>query len=123
MTREQKQVLHFAYQVTIGDCNAPYIRFGKWIEPDRDSERPYINEAIFADLVMRGLMECRHFGDRWLYRITPEGCAAIGKTYPGLPVALIKRASSQRDRDDQRPESPDHRDPHRFRRSSDWRRC
>ncbi len=102
-------------------------RAGIWLEPDRDPERLYLNEAVFAALVMRGFMECQRFAPAslWLYRITPEGCTAIGRVYPGTPPSPqppLKKL--RRHEDPHRPPGtePDHLDPHRFRRSPDWRR-
>ncbi|HEX2620310.1 MAG TPA: hypothetical protein VHL11_09190 [Phototrophicaceae bacterium] len=138
MTKAQKAALRFAYDLLRGQFKnqtlpgihviTPLDEFntsGVWLEPDRDLDRPFLNEAICSELVLRGLLECRRFPPHslWLYRITPEGCTAIGKTYPGTPPTPqppLKRMHQNRHIEP--PDRPDNRDPHRFRRSSDWRR-
>ncbi|MBC8172229.1 MAG: hypothetical protein H7X77_11170 [Anaerolineae bacterium] len=136
MTRDQKAALRFAYNLLhnltpdlpgVHVTNAATSTAGLWLEPDRHPEHTYLNEAVFSTLVVRGLMECRQFPPDalWLYRITPEGCTAIGKVYPGIPPSPQPPLKTmRRDELDQHtpPDRPDHRDPHRFRRSSDWRR-
>ncbi len=65
----------------------PISRFeNHWIQPDADPERSYLNEAVCVDLEMRGYFECRMFlpGPVWLYRLTAEGCRAVGLRYPAL---------------------------------------
>lgn len=137
MTRDQKAALRFAYNLlhrNITDLPGVHLTSaatstaGLWLEPDRHPEHHYLNEAVFTTLVMRGLMECRQFppDSLWLYRITPEGCTAIGKVYPGVPPSPQPLLKNQRRAPIDRqapPDRPDKRDPHRFRRSSDWRRC
>jgi hypothetical protein len=141
MTKAQKAALRFAFDLLSGRLNnqlqtIPGIfviadpgafthPIGLWIKPDSDPARDFLNEAIFSDLVVRGCMECRNFepDNLWLYRITPEGCTAIGKMYPGLPELAPPRKFRKRDDQNQlAPKRPDHRDPHRFRRSNDWRK-
>jgi hypothetical protein len=87
MTKSQKKALRFAYRLMCGDYTGQFLIYtaGYWIEPDHDPTRPYLDENVFMELVMRGYMECQTFErDRtvYLYRITPEGCAAMGWTYP-----------------------------------------
>lgn len=150
MTKNQKRALRFAYAVMCGKFEAarlPYLHIilqnGRatprhWIEPDQDAERPYLNEHIFTTLEMRGYMERepRPPGPLWLYRISPEGCAVMGKPWPFDPPIVAEL--------NEIPEPPtvDRRlrlrfrergygskynaEPQiiirRFRRSSDWRR-
>lgn len=139
MTRSQKAALRFAYDVLCGRYKnqaimgmrviATNVQYsGLWLEPDKDPERDYLNEALFATLVVSGYLECREFPPNklWLYRITPEGCTAIGKVYPGIPPnpqTLPRKLRKQQDSYNQNAQPPDHRDPHRFRRSNDWRKC
>jgi hypothetical protein len=144
MTKAQKAALRFAYDLLQGRFNeqlntlpairvivpseqTPTANSGLWLEPDRDTERDYLNEAICSALVVRGYLECREFPPNrlWLYRITPEGCAALGKMYPGAPgrqQTLPTKFRRQHQRHRIAPQRPDHRDPHRFRRSNDWRK-
>jgi hypothetical protein len=87
MNRTQRKALRFAFKLMRGDFRnelLPYVS-GYWIEPDRDPERPYLNEAIFVDLTMRGYMECRAFISRevvWMYRLSREGSEVLGLEYP-----------------------------------------
>ena len=87
MTRSQRKTLRFALKLMRGDYRnemLPYVS-GYWIEPDRDPERSYLDEATFTELMMMGFLECRVFLNRqmrWMYRITREGCEAIGLDYP-----------------------------------------
>lgn len=151
MTKAQKAALRFAYDALRGhlklskgtslgqlgvhqivqlegvDQPQGEMQPGIWLEPDCDPERAYLNEAIFAALVMRGYMEVRWFHPNklWLYRITPQGCTAIGKVYPGTPPTPqppLKKFSKKDDPHSKPTPKPDHRDPHRFRRSNDWRK-
>lgn len=140
MTKAQKAALRFAYDVLRGRyknktlsgihviASSDHTGEVYWLEPDKDSERDYLNEALFASLVVRGYMECKEFPPNklWLYRITPEGCTAIGRLYPGTPQTpqhLPRNFRKQNDIHQPLAKSPDHRDPHRFRRSNDWRKC
>jgi hypothetical protein len=96
--------------------------------PDTDPTLEYLNEAVCSTLVMSGHLEVRNFQAEqlWRYRITPEGCQAIGKHYPGLRSSvLIKsgRIDQQHKRHIDPNFKPNQHDIHRFRRSSDWRRC
>jgi hypothetical protein len=177
MNKTHKRALRFAYDLLRGEYRGlPYIRASipidlrlspgqdavdlarmPWIEPDQDPERPYLNEAVFTELALRGWMECAAFpnfglsislraepalrvnghghNDRvWLYRITPVGCAVMGWDWPTHSPyrSLARRPESAQWIDPlrppyerQRPNRLDRRhtfDPHRFRRSSDWRR-
>jgi hypothetical protein len=87
MNRTQRKALRFAFKLMRGDFRnelLPYVS-GYWIEPDRDPERPYLDEATFVDLTMRGCLECRAFIHRevvWMYRLSREGCEALGLEYP-----------------------------------------
>jgi hypothetical protein len=95
MTKSQKKALRFAYRLMRGDYAGLYFPFtiGYWIEPDHDPNRPYLDESVLTDLVMRGYMECQTFErnrEVYLYRITPEGCASMGWRYP-LHKSLYQR--------------------------------
>jgi hypothetical protein len=87
MTKTQRKALRFAFKLMRGDYRndiIPYVS-GYWIQPDRDPERPYLDEATFTELTMLGYFECRAFISRelvWMYRIAREGCEAIGVEYP-----------------------------------------
>ncbi|MFN8373838.1 MAG: hypothetical protein U0694_13300 [Anaerolineae bacterium] len=87
MTRSQRKALRFAFKLMRGDYRnemLPYVS-GFWIYPDRDPERPYLDEATFTDLMMLGYVECRAFLGKemqWMYRISREGCVAMGWDYP-----------------------------------------
>jgi hypothetical protein len=152
MTKAQKAALRFAYDLLRGRYNnqlatlagvrmivasdaiaagkpAEIKNIGVWLEPDKSTDHDYLNEAVFAALVVRGFMECRSFPPNklWLYRITPEGCTAIGKLYPGsshITQQIPRKFRQRQSRDPHHPLTlpPDHRDPHRFRRSNDWRK-
>ena len=52
--------------------------------------RPYLSEDVFSTLVMGGCMEERlALPDRvWVYRITRDGCDAIGRIYPPIAETL-----------------------------------
>jgi hypothetical protein len=87
MTKSQKRALRFAYRLMRGDFNEQLLTFtsGNWIEPDRDISRPYLDESVFTELLMRGYLECQMVERErtvYLYKITPEGCAAMGRSYP-----------------------------------------
>lgn len=145
MRKNHKKALRFAYDILCGRyADLPYVHVllqngattrRCWIEPDRDVERPYLNEAVFADLEVRGYMERqpRPPGPLWLYRISPEGCRVMGWTWPLDPPIVAEL--------NYRPDPPpldkrlklrlrNHPDARyepqliirRFRRSSDWRR-
>ncbi len=148
MTKNQKKALRFAYDVLRGRYaeNRPLYIYPSvpldfrhspdyhWIEPDQDPDRPYLNEGVFSDLVVRGYMEVLLLipGRRWVYRLSPEGCTTLGKEWPLYSDKLrsLSRRASNRVTQLKRPNDP-HRftrpkprsDPHRFRRSNDWRRC
>ncbi len=102
LSKTQRKALIFAHDLMRGRIEGssflPYVRGttlplsdGRvwhlrrhWIEPDRDPLRPYLSEDIFSTLVMGGCMEERlatpdHV---WVYRITRDGCDAIGRVYP-----------------------------------------
>src|SRR5262245_18971461 len=87
MTKTQRKALRFAFKLMRGDYRddiLPYVS-GYWIEPDRDPERPYLDEATFTTLTMLGYFECRAFISReivWMYRIARAGCEMIWKEYP-----------------------------------------
>ncbi len=87
MTKSQRKALRFALKLMRGDYRnemLPYVS-GYWIQPDRDPERPYLDETTFTDLEMLGYVECRAFISRqivWMYRISRAGCDAIGREYP-----------------------------------------
>lgn len=87
MTKSQRKALRFAFKLMRGDFRnemLPYVS-GYWILPDRDPDRPYLDEATFTDLMMLGYVECRAFLSReltWMYRISREGCDAMGWEYP-----------------------------------------
>lgn len=135
MTKAQKAALRHAYSLIqsryendILTSNSRTNALHGWLLPDTDPTLDYLNEAVCAALVVRGHMECRifHAEKIWRYRITPEGCAAIGKPYPGVPSSLTtKQGRSKPARDSHLIPVPRQQrsDPHRFRRSSDWRRC
>lgn len=55
-----------------------------WIEPDRADDRPYLSEDVFVALEMLGYMETLAVTRQpiWLYRITRDGCDALGVEYP-----------------------------------------
>ncbi len=55
-----------------------------WIEPDRAHDRVYLSEDVLVSLEMHGYMEARPvFHEQvWLYRITRDGCDALGVEYP-----------------------------------------
>lgn len=101
LPKEQRKALRFAYEIMRGEINTifvPYVhgiilqringklllRSGAWIEPDQDPEKPYLNESIFTRLTMHGHFECQQFlpGPKWLYRITRDGCLAMGWKWP-----------------------------------------
>jgi hypothetical protein len=87
MTKAQKKALRFAYRLLRGDFKDNYWIYTHkgWIEPDCAPDKPYLDEQIFVSLVMRGYLECTSFRFRnvvYLYRITPEGCTAIGREWP-----------------------------------------
>lgn len=87
MTKSQKKALRFAYRLMCGDFNEHFLTYtsGSWIEPDHDPLRPYLDENVLTELTIRGYMDCQTFKrDRvvYLYRITPEGCAAMGWLWP-----------------------------------------
>jgi len=104
MKRRHRKALKYAFRALRGDYeqnpgpalrgdglidpDRPISRFANhWLQPDGDPDRPYLDESACVYLEMRGYMECRRFtpGPVWLYRITPEGCLAIGKSYPVKP--------------------------------------
>jgi hypothetical protein len=101
LPKDQRKALRFAYEIMRGENSSLYIpyihgivlhringklllRSGAWIEPDQDSEKPYLNESTFTHLTMQGYFECQHFlpGPKWFYRLTRHGCAAMGWTWP-----------------------------------------
>ncbi len=134
MTKAQKAALRHAYSLIQSryendtSTTSPTHPLQGWLLPDSDPTLDYLNEAVCAALVVRGHMECRIFQAEkiWRYRITPEGCAAIGRPYPGIQSPLILKQERTRPQPDAHltPAPRQHRsDPHRFRRSSDWRRC
>lgn len=149
MKISHKKALYFSLQVLRGEHRSlSYVQSTvphdvrkhaterrQWVEPDHDPGRPYLNEAVFTDLVMKGYMETRTIipGDVWIYRITPEGCEAIGESYPPLAPLILKFPRPQphpfpyaesRHIDIKPTNRKLHlkHDPHRFRRSSEWRR-
>lgn len=158
MNKAYKKALRFAYDLLKGRYpngqlqyvypsvpadlrgDAPYSP-APWIEPDRDPQRPYLNEAVLAALVMRGYLETQAFehisgqGPVWLYRLTADGCAKLGWDWPKhstYPITLHAQQQqrlaallppSARDTSLNRP--PRRKvsiDPNRFRRSNDWRK-
>lgn len=151
MTKNQKKALRFAYELLCGryKTNRPLYTYPSipadarhepdpsdyhWIEPDRDPDRPYLNEAVFSELVIRGYFEVMTLlpTQKWVYRLSPEGCAALGKAWPlhsDTLKALGRRAANRISR--LRKYNDPHKftkkqttiDPHKFRRSPDWRRC
>ncbi len=135
MKRAHKRALRFALDVMQGaHQELDYIHHAvpenlrrpagpqrrHWIEPDRDPDRPYLNETFFTDLELRGYLERQRFPTTtlWIYRITPEGCAVLGETYP-----LYHRYTLLLPRVRQRPFPHPTQDPrelkfsHRYRRS------
>ena len=100
LPKDQRKALRFAYDLICGEAHSyiPYVhgiilqringklllRSGAWIEPDQDSEKPYLNENTFTRLTMRAYFECRQFlpGPKWLYRLTKDGCSAMGWKWP-----------------------------------------
>lgn len=135
MTKAQKSTLRYAYHLIQAHYqNRTYLTqishnaIQGWLVPDTDPTLEYLNEAVCATLVMSGHLECRNFQAEqlWRYRITPEGCAAIGKHYPGLRSSILLksgRIDQQHKRHIDPNFKPNQHDIHRFRRSSDWRRC
>jgi hypothetical protein len=103
LSKYERKALRFAYDLMRGNHSGyvPYVhglilRYengkihllpGYWIEPDRDPDRPYLNEVTFTQLTVRGFLECQQFlpglpGPLWLYRLTRAGCAAMGWDWP-----------------------------------------
>lgn len=64
-----------------------------WIEPDKDPTRPFLNEDVLSALEMHGYMEMRAVAPDsiWIYRVTREGCDAIGRDYPLYPSHVMDR--------------------------------
>jgi hypothetical protein len=102
LSKAQRKALRFAYSLMRG-CVANseslmYVRGralhtpdGKvhlyhrhWIEPDRAEDRPYLNEDVLVSLEVMGYMETLPVTRQpiWLYRITRDGCDALGVDYP-----------------------------------------
>ena len=70
LSKHERKALRFAYDLMRGAYTTylPYVyglilryedgkmlvRPGYWIEPDRDPDRPYLNEIIFTHLMVRG---------------------------------------------------------------------
>lgn len=158
MNKTSKKALRFAYDLLSGryrTAGLPYVYASvprdlrgeaadspaPWIEPDRDPERPYLNEEVLAALVMRGYLETQRFertngsGPVWLYRLSPDGCAKLGWAWPlhsvyPLTLTLERKqhlaALLTPPNQPHRHKLPNQRrisiDPNRFRRSNDWRK-
>jgi hypothetical protein len=153
MHKSHKKALRFAYDLLCGHYRGQVLSYvystvprdlrgdaefspAPWIEPDRDATRAYLNEGVFTTLVMNGYFECQPFlpGPVWLYRLSRDGCAKMGWTWPTHLVypltlwqdhkaSLARFHKPPRRFEDRQP----HRrkmsyDPHRFRRSNDWRK-
>lgn len=100
LPKSHRRALRFAYELMLGEhiSYLPYVHGivlrrtnrglkllpGYWIEPDKDPERAYLNETTFAQLTMHDYFECQQFlpGPLWLYKLTREGCAAMGWEWP-----------------------------------------
>lgn len=108
LSKSQRKALIFAHDLMSGriDTNyLPYVRGSAvrltngttwryqrhWIEPDHDPRRWFLSEDIFMSLVMLGYMETRSIppDQIWIYRITRDGCNAIGRTYPLYPASVM----------------------------------
>ncbi|GAB4517788.1 MAG: hypothetical protein OHK0046_24710 [Anaerolineae bacterium] len=130
MTKSQKKALRFAYDLLRGEFNhlrlpyvyAPLYRHqfnhqGDWIEPDQDPTRPFLNEATFSALMLKGYFECDvfpandHADGRWLYRLTKRGCEAMGWDWPLTPpyTVIINRKPNRHMTRNLRPFSGRHR--------------
>ncbi|MBC7871817.1 MAG: hypothetical protein H7Y09_13320 [Chitinophagaceae bacterium] len=153
MPKSQKKALRFAYDLLCGryrgkvpfyvHATVPRDLRGQaeespapWIEPDFDARRPYLNEAVFTALVMKGYFECQVFepGTVWLYRLSRDGCAKLGWKWPtharyplterderNAQLSQMIRRGNPLD-SSQQPKRRISYDPHRFRRSNDWRK-
>jgi hypothetical protein len=104
LSKAQRKALRFSYKLLCGDYDNQYLPYvygslrydadGKpvqrkeWIEPDRtNGSRSYLNEDTFSVLEMRGYMEAQQFmpDGVWLYRLTRDGCMAMGWEWPLHP--------------------------------------
>jgi len=110
LSKPQRKALNFAHDLMSGYADAgflPYVRgttyrapdgitwrnHRHWIEPDKDVSRPFLNEDIFSILEMDGYMEMRAVqpDSIWIYRISRDGCEAIGRDYPLYPQHVMDR--------------------------------
>lgn len=101
ISKPQRKALLFAHDLMRGSIDVgrlPYVRgttlkltdgttwryYRHWIEPDCDPYRPFLSEDVFMSLVMMGYMETRTLppDSIWVYRITRDGCDAVGRNYP-----------------------------------------
>jgi hypothetical protein len=113
--KAQRKALRFAYDLMRGCIGGSeylsYVR-GKalrtpdgrthfyhryWIEPDRAEDRPYLSEDVLAALEMLGYMETIRVTRQpiWLYRITRDGCDALGVDYPLYSEAFKAKAGDR----------------------------
>ena len=115
LTKSQRKALIFAHDLMhncVESAYLPYVRgttyrtgdgmtwqnHRHWIEPDQDGSRPFLNEDVFSSLEMVGYMELRAVQQPqalWIYRITREGCDAIGRDYPLYPAHVMDRIRSR----------------------------
>lgn len=100
LRKAERKALRFAYDLICGASSSYFaythglvlrslagkwtFRHAGWIEPDRDPTRPYLNEAVFTRLLMARYFECDYFASSglWLYRLSREGCRAMGWDWP-----------------------------------------
>ncbi|MDX2161742.1 MAG: hypothetical protein SF162_10485 [bacterium] len=114
LSKAQRKALCFAHDLMRGSIDARYLPYVRgtttliadgrtwryhrhWIEADQDPTRPYLNEDICTALVMMGYMETRPLTPDaiWMYRITRDGCDAIGRVYPFYTVQVMETIRSR----------------------------
>jgi hypothetical protein len=120
LPKAERKALRFAYDLICGTASSYFaythglvlhslagkwiLRHAGWIEPDRDPTRLFLNEAVFTRLLMAGYFECDYSAPSglWLYRLSREGCRAMGWEWPSVNPENKRRPLTPIERHKQR---------------------
>jgi hypothetical protein len=101
IAKRERKALRFAYELALGlhPLPLPYVYRAQmangagalisvrpWIAPDQAADRPYLSEDVLSALEMKGYMEAAYHAPAglWVFRLTREGCMAMGWDLPPL---------------------------------------